>query len=96
MLEFINDYKGALKPHNKIGIKNWIYFTLKSFLLLVILFLMFSLAQYMVIMYTPLSEYVTVPGIESSNLYALMVMLVISFGPSMLYLFRIIFRRLPR
>lgn len=96
MSAFINDYKGALKSRNEIGIKRWSYFTFKSFLLFVILFVMFSLVQYMVIMYTPLSEYVTAPGIERANLYALIVMLVVSFGPSMLYLSRIILRRLPR
>ncbi|WP_211045763.1 hypothetical protein [Pectobacterium versatile] len=90
MSEFFGDYRGAFKLRNVIGLKRWIYFSLKSVLLFLLLLLLFSLFQYMVIFYTPLYEYVTAPGVKLSSIYGLILMLAVSFGPSLLYLIRII------
>lgn len=92
MSEFLRDYRGAFKLHNVIGLKRWIYFSLKSVLLFLLLLLLFSVLQYIVIFYTPLYEYVTAPGIKLSSIYALILMVAACFGPSLLYLIRIIIR----
>lgn len=90
MSDFFGDYRGAFKLQNVIGLKRWIYFSLKSVLLFLLLLLLFSFFQYMVIFYTPLYEYVTAPGVKLSSIYGLILMLAVSFGPSLLYLIRII------
>ena len=93
MSEFFSDYRGAFKRQKVISLKKWVYFSLKSVLLFIVLLLLFSFFQYVVIRYTPLYEYATVPGIKLSNIYGLILMLTASFGPSVLYLIRIIARR---
>lgn len=92
MSAFFSDYRGAFKLHNVIGLKRWIYFSLKSVLLFLLLLLLFSVLQCMIIFYTPLYEYVTAPGVKLSSIYGLILMLAASFGPSLLYLIRIIIR----
>ena len=90
MSGFISDYKGAFYRKSTISIKRWIYFFLKSSLLFLLLLLLFSVVQYALITYTPLLEYVTVSGIKQSNMYGIILMLTISFSPSVLYLVKII------
>lgn len=90
MSQYINDYKNAFNLKSIIGVRKWIFFTFKSAVLLLVLLLLFSLVQYWVVMYSPLADYMTVPGIEQSNIYGMIFMLAASFGPSVLYLVRII------
>lgn len=92
MSEFVSDYKAAFTLKNVISLRRWVYFTLKSMLLFLLLVLLFSILQYMSIVYTPLFEYVTVPGIKLSSVYGLAIVLVVSFGPSVLYLIRMFIR----
>lgn len=92
MSQYVNDYKNAFNSKSIIGVRKWIFFTFKSAVLLLVLILLFSLVQYWVIMYSPLADYMTVPGIEQSNIYGMIFMLAASFGPSGLYLVRIIMR----
>lgn len=92
MSEFVSDYKAAFTLKNVISLRRWVYFTLKSMLLFLLLVLLFSILQYMTILYTPLFEYVTVPGIKLSSIYGLAIVLVVSFGPSVLYLIRMFIR----
>ncbi len=92
MSEFVSDYKAAFTLKNVISLRRWVYFTLKSMLLFLLLVLFFSILQYVAIVYTPLFEYVTVPGIKLSNMYGIAIVLVVSFGPSVLYLIRIFTR----
>lgn len=92
MSRFISDYKGAFKRKRVAGFREWIVFTLKSVLLMLLLLVGFSAAQYLLIMHTPLSDYVTVHGIEQSNRYGITIVLVLSFGPSVIYLGRLCMR----
>ena len=92
MSEFLSDYKAAFKLKNVISLRRWVCFSLKSMLLFLLLVLLFTLLQYVAIVYTPLFEYVTVPGIKLSSIYGLAIVLVVSFGPSVLYLIRIFTR----
>lgn len=92
MSEFFSDYRGAFKLQNAIGIRRWVYFSLKSVLLFLLLVLLFSFFQYLVVFYTPLDEYMTAPGIKLSSIYGLILMLAVSFSPSLLYLIKIIIR----
>ena len=92
MSEFVSDYKAAFTLKNVISLRHWVYFTLKSMLLFLLLVLFFSILQYVAIVYTLLFEYVTVPGIKLSNMYGIAIVLVVSFGPSVLYLIRIFTR----
>lgn len=88
MSGFIGDYRDAFSRKRIIGIRRWIYFMLKSVLLCLLLSVVFSLLQYVLIIYTPLFEYVTVPGIKQSNIYGLIFMLVVSFCPGIIYLIK--------
>ncbi|TDS92833.1 hypothetical protein EDF84_1125 [Erwinia rhapontici] len=90
MSEFISDYKGAFDRKSTMSIKRWIYFFLKSSLLFLLLLLALSSVQYAFIIYTPLLEYVTVSGIKQSNVYGIILMLTVSFFPSVLNLVKII------
>lgn len=92
MSEFFGDYRGAFNLQKVIGLRRWVYFSLKSVLLFLLLVLLFSFFQYVVLFYTPLDEYVTAPGIRLSSIYGLILMLAASFGPSFLYLIKIIIR----
>ncbi|ROU09769.1 hypothetical protein EB837_23710 [Kluyvera ascorbata] len=92
MSEFISDYTGAFKPGHTIGIRRWMFFSLKCVLLFLLLLLVFSVTQYTLIMYTPLFEYVTVPGIKQSNVYGITMILAVSFGPCLFYLMKGIVR----
>ncbi|PSN09383.1 hypothetical protein C7G83_01110 [Siccibacter turicensis] len=94
MSGFFKVYKGAFKPCNEIGIKRWAYFTLKSFVLLIILLVITSALQYLIIIYSPLFEYVTVADVEKTTLYALIFILAVTFVPSVVYLLRIILRKI--
>jgi len=90
MSEFIRDYKGAFRSSRYTGLRlrKWILFTLKSVLLFLVLCLVFSALQYAVIFWTPLFEYVTVPGVLISSVSGIVISLIVSFGPSVLYSIR--------
>ncbi len=88
MSGFIGDYRDAFNRKRIIGIRRWIYFMLKSVLLFLLLSVVFSLLQYVFIMYTPLFEYVTAPEIKQSNIYGLIFILVVSFCPGVIYLIK--------
>lgn len=92
MSEFFNDYRGAFNLQNVIGFRRWVYFSIKSVLLFILLVLLFSFFQYLVVFYTPFDEYMTVPGIKLSSIYGLILMMAVSFTPSLLYLIKIIIR----
>ena len=92
MREFIRDYRGAFKPRCRMGLRQWILFTLKSLFLFVVLIILFSLAQYALLIFTPLSEHVTVSDVRISSLIGLFICLIISFMPSVLYLVRHVLR----
>lgn len=88
MSEFISDYTGAFKLRHTISIRRWMFFSLKCVLLFLLLLIVFSVTQYTLIMYTPLFEYVTVPGINQSNVYGITLILAVSFGPCLFYLMK--------
>ncbi|EKN6222147.1 hypothetical protein DVQ50_05490 [Yersinia enterocolitica] len=87
MAKFIRDYKGAFRRNGYIGlgIREWIFFTLKSALLFLVLILAFTALQYAVIFGTPLFDYLTAPGIRISSICGILASLIVSFGPSVLY-----------
>ncbi|GEM_PF-1232162 len=96
MYAFLEDYKNAFKPSQISGLKRWINFTLKSCVLALVLAVFFGLAQYFIVLYTPLIDYVTVPGIEQSNRYGLTLIAMISFAPSLAHLFKILLRTMRK
>jgi hypothetical protein len=89
MLGFLSEYRGAFQRECKIGRKQWVLFTLKSALLMIVLFLAFSCGQYALLFFTSLYEYVTVDEVRVSSLIGIALSLLISFVPSILYLFRL-------
>ncbi|TPG64090.1 hypothetical protein EAH77_04515 [Ewingella americana] len=90
MAKFIRDYKGAFRRNRYIGLglRKWIFFTLKSALLFLVLILAFSVLQYAVIFGTPLFDYLTATGVRISSICGILASLIVSFGPSMLYSIR--------
>jgi len=90
MSEFLRDYKGAFRRSRYIGLglRKWILFTLKSVLLFFVLCLVFSALQYAVLFWTPLFEFVTAPGVLISSAIGIVISLIVSFGPSVLYSIR--------
>jgi hypothetical protein len=93
MSEFISGYKNAFNRHSTMGISQWIYFTIKSALLFLLLLFVFCLLQFVVLIYSPLKEYATVPGIKQSNIYGLVIMSAVSFLSSVIHLVKMMIRK---
>ena len=78
----------AFKKGHRIGLRQWILLTLKGAIMFIALLIILNLAQYALLFSTSLYESVTVKEVRISSLVGILSSMVISFGPSILYLTR--------
>ncbi|GLR09473.1 hypothetical protein GCM10007905_21930 [Mixta theicola] len=85
MSAFFRDYKKAFNQNDKMGLNEWINFTLKSLIMFLLLFLGYTALQYFILIKSPLFDYLSVSDVRLTSICGFTGILLACFTPCILY-----------